>query len=123
MRYYTKTIFGIFALVCLALIAVALNEAAVNTAVNPSKHAAVQIIEPDHTPAKELLYEYLEVEAEPEQTAPIYDISLSAELQEYTYNRCEELGLVAPGVDYPTVLALMSKESGYTAEAVSGTGD
>mgnify|MGYP005808410629 CR=1 FL=1 len=123
MRYYTKTIFGIFALVCLALIAVALNEAAVNTAVNPSKHAAVQIIEPDHTPAKELLYEDLEVEAEPEQTAPIYDISLSAELQEYTYNRCEELGLVAPGVDYPTVLALMSKESGYTAEAVSGTGD
>lgn len=123
MRYYTKTIFGIFALVCLALIAVALNEAAVNTAVNPSKHAAVQIIEPDHTPAKELLYENLEVEAEPEQTAPIYDISLSAELQEYTYNRCEELGLVAPGVDYPTVLALMSKESGYTAEAVSGTGD
>ena len=123
MRYYTKTIFGIFALVCLALIAVALNEAAVNTAVNPSKHAAVQIIEPDHTPTKELLYEDLEVEAEPEQTAPIYDISLSAELQEYTYNRCEELGLVAPGVDYPTVLALMSKESGYTAEAVSGTGD
>lgn len=123
MRYYTKIIFGIFALVCLALIAVALNEAAVNTAVNPSKHAAVQIIEPDHTPAKELLYEDLEVEAEPEQTAPIYDISLSAELQEYTYNRCEELGLVAPGVDYPTVLALMSKESGYTAEAVSGTGD
>lgn len=125
MRYYTKTIFGIFALACLALIAVALNEAAVKTAANPSKHAAVQIIEPDHTPAKELLYEDPEVEAEPqpEQTAPIYDISLSIELQEYTYNRCEELGLVAPGVDYQTVLALMSKESGYTADAVSGTGD
>ncbi len=99
MRYYTKTLFGIFTLVCLALIAVALNEAAVKTAAKPSRHTAVQIIEPDHTPVKELRYEDPEAEVKLEQTVPIYDIPLSTELQEYTYNRCEELGLVAPGVD------------------------
>lgn len=51
-------------------------------------------------------------------TARIYNISLSEELQEFTYGRCEETGL-----DYEMVLAVMDKESSYTADAVSPTGD
>lgn len=75
--------------------------------------------------AVDLLYQEANQGLEPEltQTIPKYDIPLSAELQEYTYQRCEALGLVAPGVDYPTVLALMGKESAYTADAVSSTDD
>lgn len=120
MRYYTKTIFGIFALVCLAFLAAALEQAAVKTAAQPQESV---IVESDLPLVKTILHEEPETEPEPEPTAPIYDIPLSPELQEYTYNRCQELGLVSPGVDYQTVLALMSKESSYTADVVSGTGD
>lgn len=123
MRYYAKTILGIVALVCLAYIAGALNETAAKTAAPPLEVEAVQVEEPDLPPAQILIYEEPDPTVEPEPVVPIYDIPLSPELQEYTYNRCEALGLVAPGVDYETVLALMSKESGYTADAVSGTGD
>lgn len=75
--------------------------------------------------AVDLLHQEASQEPAPEPTPPIpiYDIPLSAELQTYTYQRCEALGLVAPGVDYATVLALMGKESAYTSDAVSGTGD
>ena len=120
MRYYTKTIFGIFALICLAFLAAALDHAAIKTAAQPQESV---IVESDLPLVKTILHEEPETEPEPEPTAPIYDIPLSPELQEYTYNRCQELGLVSPGVDYQTVLALMSKESGYTEDAVSGTGD
>lgn len=113
MRYYAKTILGVFALVCLAFLAGALNETAAKTAAPPLEVEAVQVEEPDLPPAQTLLYEEPEPTVEPEPAIPIYDIPLSPELQEYTYNRCEALGLVAPGVDYQTVLALMSKESGY----------
>lgn len=123
MRYYAKTILGVFSLVCLAFLAGALNETAAKTAAPPLEVEAVQVEEPDLPPAQTLLYEELEPAEAPEPAIPIYDIPLSPELQEYTYNRCEALGLVAPGVDYQTILALMSKESGYTADAVSGTGD
>lgn len=123
MRYYAKTILGVFSLVCLAFLAGALNETAAKTAAPPLEVEAVQVEEPDLPPAQTLLYEELEPAEAPEPAIPIYDIPLSPELQEYTYNRCEALGLVATGVDYQTILALMSKESGYTADAVSGTGD
>lgn len=125
MRYYTKTIFGIFGLICLAFLAAALDQAAIKTAAQPQEPMATQIVESDLPSVKTMLHEEPETELkpEPEPTAPIYDIPLSPELQEYTYNRCQELGLVSPGVDYQTVLALMSKESGYTEDAVSGTGD
>ena len=125
MRYYTKTIFGIFGLICLAFLAAALDQAAIKTAAQPQEPMATQIIESDLPSVKTMLHEEpeTELEPEPEPTAPIYDIPISPELQEYTYNRCQELGLVSPGVDYQTVLALMSKESGYTEDAVSGTGD
>ena len=125
MRYYTKTIFGIFGLICLAFLAAALDQAAIKTAAQPQEPMATQIVESDLPSVKTMLHEEpeTELEPEPEPTAPIYDIPLSPELQEYTYNRCQELGLVSPGVDYQTVLALMSKESGYTEDAVSGTGD
>ena len=123
MRYYAKTVLGIFVLVCLAFLAGTLNETAAKTAAHPPEVETVQVEEPDFPPAQTLLYEEPEPTVEPEPSIPIYDIPLSPELQEYTYNRCEALGLVAPGVDYQTVLALMSKESGYTADAVSGTGD
>ena len=126
MRYYRKTFLGVLALALLGHMAVALN-AATETAEPPQEAVKIEIIETDPPPAETLLYEEPETLPEPEATAepepPIYDIPLSPELQEYTYNRCEELGLVAPGVDYQTVLALMSKESGYTADAVSSTGD
>ena len=73
----------------------------------------------------DLLYREASQEPEPEPTPdiPIYDIPLSAELQAYTYQRCEALGLVTPGIDYPAVLALMGKESASTPDAVSSTGD
>lgn len=58
-----------------------------------------------------------------ELQARIYDIPLSQELQEYTFHRCEELGLTGPAIDYETVLAMMGQESDYTADAVSPTGD
>ena len=123
MRYYSKTILGIFALIWLAFLAGTLNEIAAQTAAQVEEAEVVEIVEADPPPAKTLLYKEPAVSEEPEPDIPIYDIPLSPELQEYTYNRCEELGLVAPGVDYQTVLALMSKESGYTADVVSSTGD
>lgn len=60
----------------------------------------------------------------PEPTAPaepaatIYDIPLSEELQEFTFNRCRDAGL-----DYELVLALMGHESSYQATATSATND
>lgn len=48
----------------------------------------------------------------------LYDIPLSEELQRFTYERCEELGL-----PYELVLGVMWKESGYDPSSVSSTGD
>lgn len=123
MRYYTKTILGVVALLFLAALAGVLNDAAAKTETQAQEAEPSRIERLELPPAQTLLYEEPEATAEPEPVVPIYDIPLSPELQEYTYNRCEALGLVAPGVDYQTVLALMSKESGYTADAVSSTGD
>lgn len=57
-------------------------------------------------------------EPEPATTVRIYDIPLSEELQAFTFNICEEYG-----VDYEMVLAIMDKESDYTASAISETKD
>lgn len=51
-------------------------------------------------------------------TVRIYDIPLSEELQAFTFNLCQEYG-----VDYEMVLAIMGKESNYTASAVSENND
>jgi hypothetical protein len=51
-------------------------------------------------------------EPEPASTVRIYDIPLSEEMQAFTFNLCEEYG-----VDYEMVLAIMDKESDYTASA------
>jgi len=55
---------------------------------------------------------------EPKPAVRIYDIPLSEELQAFTFNLCEEYG-----VDYEMVLAIMDKESDYTASAISKTSD
>lgn len=57
---------------------------------------------------------------EPEEECPrIYDsIPLEAEIQEFTYRRCEEKGL-----DYEMVLAVMERESRFDPKAISATED
>ena len=55
---------------------------------------------------------------EPNPTVRIYDIPLSEELQVFTFNLCEEYG-----ADYEMVLAIMDKESDYTASAISKSSD
>jgi len=47
-----------------------------------------------------------------------YNIPLSAELQQYTYDLCQERGL-----DFETVLALMYVESSYRPDVISDTND
>lgn len=124
MRYFKKTAVGVLALVLLSGLSWKLEQCASQSVADaaPVTEASVPPVE---VIAVDLLYREAsqEPDQEPTPAIPIYDIPLSAELQTYTYQRCEAMGLVAPGVDYQTVLALMSKESGYTADAVSGTGD
>ena len=57
-------------------------------------------------------------EPEPELTARIYDIPLTKELQEYTFNLCKENNL-----DYEFTLAVMEQESDYQEKAISKTND
>lgn len=125
MRYFRKTAFGVLALALLAGAAWSLEKNAAQTAQADITPVTAEPVTSSAIVAIELLYEEAEAEPIPEPTPaiPVYDIPLSVELQEYTYQRCEALGLVAPGIDYPTVLALMGKESEYTADAVSATGD
>lgn len=125
MRYFRKTAFGVLALVLLAGAAWSLEKNAAQTAQADVTPVTAEPVNSSAIVAIELLYEEAEAEPTPEPTPaiPVYDIPLSVELQEYTYQRCEALGLVAPGIDYPTVLALMGKESEYSADAVSATGD
>lgn len=52
--------------------------------------------------------------------APIYDIPLSKELQEYTYEMCELTGIEE---HYPLILGMMWRESHFDAAAVSSTDD
>lgn len=62
-----------------------------------------------------------DVELIPQASEPepeMYDIPLSAELQEYTYRKCLEYG-----VDYLMVLAIMARESNFQADLISETGD
>ena len=51
-------------------------------------------------------------------TVRIYDIPLTEELQTFTFYLCEDYG-----ADYEMVLALMDRESDYTASAISKTND
>lgn len=51
-------------------------------------------------------------------TVRIYDIPLTEELQTFTSYLCEDYG-----ADYEMVLALMDRESDYTASAISKTND
>ena len=54
----------------------------------------------------------------PEPAARIYDIPLAKELQEYTFNLCQENNL-----DYEFTLAVMEQESDYQEKAISKTND
>lgn len=57
-------------------------------------------------------------EPTPTPTIRIYDIPLTEELQTFTFYLCEDYG-----ADYEMVLALMDRESDYTASAISKTND
>lgn len=59
-------------------------------------------------------------EPTPEPATPrVYEnLPLDAELQEFTFWKCEGLGL-----DYEMVLAIMQKESGFDPQAISATDD
>lgn len=59
-----------------------------------------------------------EPEPEPTPAVRIYDIPLTEELQAFTFYLCEDYG-----TDYEMVLALMDRESDYTASAISKTND
>lgn len=52
------------------------------------------------------------------EQAPLYDVPLSANLQEHIKGLCEDYG-----VDMPLVLAIIGQESNYIAEAVGDGGD
>lgn len=52
--------------------------------------------------------------------APLYDIKLSVDLQQYTYETCLQYGI--PG-SYETVLAIMWQESDFNPYIVSSTDD
>lgn len=58
------------------------------------------------------------LEPEPTPAVRIYDIPLTEELQTFTFYLCEDYG-----ADYEMVLALMDRESDYTASAISKTND
>lgn len=84
----------------------------------PSKPAAITpapLLLATLSPAPEPLPETLE---EPESRYVIYNVPLSKKLQEYTQDVCEEYS-----VSYPLVLAIMKQESGFQADAHSGTND
>lgn len=77
------------------------------------------------------LYKQLSVKAESKarnfeevlehtNTAPLYDIPLSDDLQQYTYDVCMDYNIVDK---YDMVLALMWRESDFKADAVSSTND
>lgn len=57
---------------------------------------------------------------EPIDAAPLYDIPLSEDLQEYTYSLCEQYDIVE---HYEVVLGMMHTESNFNADVVSSTGD
>lgn len=58
-------------------------------------------------------------QTEPEERPRIYEsIPLDAEIQEFTFRRCEEKGL-----DYETVIAIMQRESRFDPTAISDTND
>lgn len=128
MRYYRKAITATVLLVLLILAGVLLEIAAQEQERQAAK--ATQTFQVDENVYKIILLvdppigaKQSSPEPEQEPAARLYDIPLSSELQEYTFGRCEELGLTGSPIDYETVLAIMSKESDYTADAVSRTGD
>jgi len=71
---------------------------------------------PTETPAPTTVMPVLVTEQSPEpgDGFVIYDIALSEELQRFTFDRCEELGL-----SYELVLAVMFKESSYRPHVVN----
>lgn len=62
----------------------------------------------------------LSLSAHAEEPIPIYDIPLSEELQQYTYQMCVDYDCEE---QYELMLALMWKESNYTPDIISKTND
>lgn len=65
-------------------------------------------------PTKTMEQPSLELTEEREHGFVVYDISLSEELQRYTFDRCKKLDL-----SYELVLAIMFKESSYKPDVVN----
>lgn len=128
---FGKTTALLFTIVVVSMAAQALNEradSADNAQPQTSQSAilAAAITQIAATPIERIPRPTSGAEADPEpETEPdpapavrIYDIPLSEELQAFTFNLCEEYG-----VDYEMVLAIMDKESDYTASAISKSSD
>ena len=81
--------------------------------------AVVEKVE-TYTPAEPVVEEIVteEVIEEETPTPTYYDIPLSHEIQDYIFERCEE-----DNVPVPLVIALIDKESNFTARTISGTND
>lgn len=128
---FGKTTALLFTIVVVSMAAQALNEradSADNAQPQTSKSAipAAAITQIAATPIERIPRPTSGAEADPEpETEPdpapavrIYDIPLTEELQTFTFYLCEDYG-----ADYEMVLALMDRESDYTASAISKTND
>ena len=128
---FGKTTALLFTIVVVSMAAQALNEradSADNAQPQTSQSAilAAAITQIAATPTERIPRPTSGAEADPEpETEPdpapavrIYDIPLTEELQTFTFYLCEDYG-----ADYEMVLALMDRESDYTASAISKTND
>lgn len=131
MRFYRRTAAAFLAVVVLTAMGSVLNRAAEETEkaataeqqptpAAPMDSAIIVITYPEPSTEPEEPKEPEEpTQPQPQETARIYEnLPLSPELQEFTYNRCQE-----KGIDYEMVLAIMQKESNYDPQAVSATND
>lgn len=79
-----------------------------------------QQIEAELADTKEQLDKFIEPTECNIATAPLYNIPLSEELQQYTYDQCLYYGIEDY---YEIALAIMWQESNYTTDVVSSTND
>jgi len=79
------------------------------TTVSPSKYVGNDVVEP---------IEEVAIECVVDEPQVYLDIPLSTELQEFTKNQCEYMG-----VPYEIVIAVMDVESGFQEDVISQTND
>lgn len=79
------------------------------TTVSPNKYVGKEVVEP---------IEDVKVEYVVDEPTVYLDIPLSEELQEFTKNQCEYMG-----VPYDIAIAVMDVESGFQTDVISQTND